>query len=83
MPDITFRSPDPQPESPAARLVDSKEELAVVYSLAGASTRPLPGHWNAVLKHPGCDVLRVNIFAQLSIATYLNKSSSLKIDLLP
>lgn len=31
VPKVTFRSPDPQPESPAAKLVDSKEELAVVY----------------------------------------------------
>lgn len=31
VPDITFRSPDPQSESPVARLVDSKEELAMVY----------------------------------------------------
>lgn len=31
VPDVTLRSPDPQPESPAARLVHSKEELAVAY----------------------------------------------------
>lgn len=31
VPDEIFRSPDPLPESPVARLVDSKEKFVVIY----------------------------------------------------